>query len=198
MTDDAQKMLVHASSAGLTRLDSNDLARRGLRDIEGSEGAEKGKRRKLISEMSPEEMRQALLTSSATGLPNLRAFEEKDTERAAAVVAVSVLDWLECRGHDREELVRTKADALREVQLDAYHDEGRFGRFLFRGDSSQEIKSKLEKARQILRAQTFNLSDQHGGRRVLTGVDFTFGIGKSLPEAEAEERLNRGKAKMHE
>ena len=43
--------------------------------------------RKCVAEMSPDEMRRALLISEATGLPNRRAFDE-----AGRVVAVAMCD----------------------------------------------------------------------------------------------------------
>jgi len=37
-------------------------------------------RRKRVDEMTPEEMRQALLVSEKTGLPNRRAFDESPAD----------------------------------------------------------------------------------------------------------------------
>lgn len=48
-------------------------------------------RRRRVAEMSEEEMRQELLTSEVTGVPNRRAFEEK---RSAIAVAISDVDGL--------------------------------------------------------------------------------------------------------
>lgn len=193
MTNNAKEEIIPASCATLVRASSDDLARRGLR-VEATEQARIAttRRGKFVSEMSPEEMRQALSTSSTTGLPSLRAFQETETDRAANVVAVSMLDWLGFVGSQRAVLVKAKADALREVQLDAYHDEDRFDRFLYRGESSEQLRSRLEKARTIFLVRTLEVSDPLGSR-LFTGVDFTFGIGTSLGEAEAMERINRGK-----
>ena len=47
--------------------------------------------RKRVSEMSPEEMRRALLVSEKTGLPNRRAFDEGEL---TPFVAMSDLDGL--------------------------------------------------------------------------------------------------------
>jgi hypothetical protein len=47
--------------------------------------------RKRVSEMSPEEMRRALLISQKTGLPNRRAFDEG---RPSAFVAMSDVNGL--------------------------------------------------------------------------------------------------------
>jgi hypothetical protein len=38
--------------------------------------------RKRVAEMSPDEMRRALLVSEKTGLPNKRAFDESDAARS--------------------------------------------------------------------------------------------------------------------
>ena len=54
-------------------------------------------------------------------------------------VAVSVIDWLEFRGPEREAL---KADVLRQAHLDLYHDEHMFSQFLYRGDSVEKLRAK--------------------------------------------------------
>jgi hypothetical protein len=73
-------------------------------------------------------------------LPNLRAFEEREAAEAANVVAMSRVDWPEYED-DLVVLVRRKAHALHEVRLDAYHDECWYDRFLYRGDSPEELRS---------------------------------------------------------
>ena len=195
MTDNAKKDgLVPAPPASVVRV-SSDLARRGLREVEATKQIRAeitDDMRRECSEMSLEELRQAVLTSYTTGLPNRRSFQAVETDRAANVVAVSMLDWLHFVGDQRSVLAKAKADVLREVQLEAYHDEARLDWFLYRGESSEELKSKLERARSIFLARIPEVSDPYG-RSVFAGVDFTFGIGTRLREAEAMERLERGK-----
>jgi len=147
--------------------------------------------RQRVAEMSPEEMRRLLLTSEVTGLPNRRAFDEAGT---APAVAMSDLDGLkalnDCYGYEvGNDFLRSKADALREVGLNAYHDKG--DEFLCRGNDANELIEKLECARAILRNRIVVVEGISGILR-LTGGDFSYGVGNDLDEAEG--RLKRHKA----
>jgi GGDEF domain-containing protein len=51
-------------------------------------------RRTRVSEMSPEELRQALLVSEKTGLPNRRAFDERDEPESSPWVAMCDVNGL--------------------------------------------------------------------------------------------------------
>jgi GGDEF domain-containing protein/2'-5' RNA ligase len=151
-------------------------------------------RRQRVAEMAPEEMRRELLTSEKTGLPNRRAFEEKQREQPAAAVAMSDADGLKAF-NDRfgyaagDELLRAKAEALRAAGLDAYHDKG--DEFLYRGDSPKDIEAKLEKAREILRAQVFDGIEPAGSQVQLKGVDFSYGTGTDLKTAESALKAHK-------
>lgn len=50
--------------------------------------------RKRVSEMSPEEMREALLVSEKTGLPNKRAFDEREPSSWVAMCDLNGLKAL--------------------------------------------------------------------------------------------------------
>ena len=56
--------------------------------------------RKRVDEMSSEEMRQALLTSEVTGLPNRRAFDEAGRAVTVAMSDVDGLNALNRYGYD--------------------------------------------------------------------------------------------------
>jgi len=90
-------------------------------------------------------------------------------------------------------MAKAKAEALREVELDAYHDQSPFDMFLYRGDSSEELKAKLERAREILQSREFEVDREHDRKRIVTGVSFTFGIGMNLDEADSTDLLNQGR-----
>ena len=92
------------------------------------------------------------------------------------------------------ELLRAKADVLREVGLDAYHDKG--DEFLCRGDNAEELRAKLERARAILRERTVIVKRPDGSSLSFTGADFSFGAGTDI--AEAELLLKRNKAEREE
>lgn len=141
-------------------------------------------RRKRIAEMSPEEMRYALLVSEKTGLPNRRAFDEGE---ASAFVAMADLDRLKAL-NDRfgyaagDVLISRFAELLVTVRLDAYHFQG--DEFVCKGGSFQELNEKLCRARQMLRGQPFAVCGLDGRVTSIPGADYCFGIGTNLTEAE--------------
>ena len=149
------------------------------------------KERRRVAEMSPEEMRRALLTSEVTGLPNRRAFDEAGQAPVVAMSDVDGLNALNRFGYDAgNALLRAKADALREAGLDAYHDKG--DEFLCRGDSVEALKANLERARAILRDRTIVVQRTDGETLSFTGADFSFGVGTNIDQAESA--LKRHKA----
>ena len=151
--------------------------------------------RRRVDEMSPEEMRRALLTSEVTGLPNRRAFDETVQAVAVAMTDVDGLNALNRFGYDAgNALLRAKADALLEAGLDAYHDKG--DEFLCRGDSTEALQANLERARAILRGRTIVVQHSDGGSLRFTGADFSFGVGTNIDQAEL--LLKRHKAQREE
>jgi hypothetical protein len=144
-------------------------------------------RRRRVAEMSPEEIRRELLTSEVTGLPNRRAFEETGAALALAMSDVDGLKALNKFGYEvGNAVLRAKADALREAGLEAYHDKG--DEFLCRDDHIGELTSKLECARAILRDRTIAVPRMDGNTLLLTGADFSYGVGKDIEEAERRLR----------
>ena len=140
--------------------------------------------RKRVSEMSPEEMRRALLISQKTGLPNRRAFDEG---QPSAFVAMSDVNGLKAMndkyGYDAgDTLIHTFAELLISLGLEAYHDKG--DEFICRGESYHELNIKLSQAQQLLRQQAFPVSGLDGRITTVEGADFCFGIGTTLKEAE--------------
>ncbi len=149
-----------------------------------------GKRRR-VAEMSPEEMRRELLTSGVTGLPNRRAFDEAGSAPAVAMSDADGLKALNRYGYRAGNvLLKAKADALREVGLDAYHDKG--DEFLCRGNSIKELQANLERARAILTHRTLVVEQADGGTLRFTGADFSYGIGKNIDEAECSLQRHKG------
>jgi GGDEF domain-containing protein len=140
--------------------------------------------RKRVSEMTPEEMRQALLVSEKTGLPNKRAFDEG---RLSPWVAMSDVNGLKALNDEfgysaGDILIRRFAEVLAGVGLDAYHDKG--DEFIFKGESDEELNEKLSQAQTLLRNEPFAVCGMDGRIASLPGADFCFGIGPNLEEAE--------------
>jgi GGDEF domain-containing protein len=140
--------------------------------------------RKRVAEMSRDEMRRALLVSDKTGLPNKRAFDEGET---SPFVAMSDIDGLKSMndkyGYSAGDmLIRTFAEVLLSVGLDAYHDKG--DEFLCKGNSYPELNTKLSQARLLLKRQKLVAESLSGRVAKFEGAEFCFGIGTNLAEAE--------------
>jgi GGDEF domain-containing protein len=139
--------------------------------------------RRRVAEMSAEEMRRELLTSEVTGLPNRRAFDEAGRSPAVAMCDVDGLKALNRYGYDAGNAVlKATADVLHEAGLEAYHDKG--DEFLCRGNSVEELRNKLERARTILRNRTALAERPDGSSLCITGGSFSYGIGMDINEAE--------------
>jgi GGDEF domain-containing protein len=144
--------------------------------------------RKRIDQMSIEELRKELLTSDKTGIPNRRAFDDAQHSQASPAVAMSDADGLKALndkfGYEAgDELLRAKADALKEAGLDAYHEKG--DEFLYRGENPEDLKTKLDKAREILRNRVIEVKMKDGTTKRFKGADFSYGTGKDLTESES-------------
>ena len=129
-------------------------------------------------------MRRTLLTSDKTGLPNKRAFEEGD---ASPFVAMSDIDGLKTMNDTHgyaagDTLIHTFAEVLLKVGLDAYHDKG--DEFLCKGSSFQELNTKLSQAQQLMHTQKLVAESMSGRVAKIEGIEFCFGIGTNLDEAE--------------
>jgi GGDEF domain-containing protein len=141
-------------------------------------------RRKRVAEMSPNEMRQALLTSEKTGLPNKRAFDESEPSRWVAMCDVNGLKALnDGFGYSAGDiLIHRLAEVLISEEIDAYHDKG--DEFLCRGGSYHELNKKLCRAQKLMQEQPFVVCGMDARITSLPGADFCFGIGTNLDEAE--------------
>jgi GGDEF domain-containing protein len=141
-------------------------------------------RRKRVAEMSSEEMRQALLTSEKTGLPNKRAFDESLPSPWVAMCDVNGLKALnDGFGYSAGDiLIHRLAEVLISEEVDAYHDKG--DEFLCRGSSYQELNKKLSRSQKLLQEQPFAVCGMDGRITSVSGADFCFGIGTNLDEAE--------------
>lgn len=141
-------------------------------------------KRKRVSEMSPKELRQALLVSETTGLPNKRAFDECESSPWVAMCDVNGLKALnDGFGYSAGDiLIRRLAEVLTAVEVDAYHEKG--DEFLCRGNSYQELNQKLSHSQKLLQGEPFAVCGMDGRITSVPGADFCFGIGTNVEEAE--------------
>lgn len=148
--------------------------------------------RKTVDQMTPEEkdahieqLRHELSTSEKTGLPNRRAFDEQEPSPAVGMSDADGLKALNDKfGYDAgDALLKAKAEALQEAGLDAYHEKG--DEFLYRGDSPESLKTKLESAREILKNRVIQVETKDGKVLRFKGADFSYGTGNDLTAAES-------------
>ena len=79
---------------------------------------------------------------------------------------------------------------MREAGLEAYHDKG--DEFLCRDKSVEDLRSKLESARAMLRDRRIVVQRSDGSTLKITGADFSYGVGKDLDEAELALKSHKG------
>lgn len=152
-------------------------------------------RRRRVAEMSEEEMRQELLTSEVTRLPNRRAFEEAGPALAVAISDVDALKAVNKYGYlAGDAILKAKAAALRDAGLEAYHDKG--DEFLCRGYDVKELEARLECGRKILRNRPIVVERADGTILRITGADFSYGVGPNLEEAELALRNHKAAREM--
>jgi diguanylate cyclase (GGDEF)-like protein len=155
--------------------------------------------RKRVSQMTREELENSYvkdaLTDQLTGLHNYRAFKEMHEDNPSPV-GFSDVDGLKALndtyGHAAgDALLKAKADALKQAGLEAYRKQG--DEFLTRGATGDELRSKLDKANQILANSEVKFTDAEGKERTFKGAGFSYGVGDT--EAEADAGMNNHKAK---
>jgi len=130
-----------------------------------------------------ESVRRASLISELTGLPNRHAFDEGKASPVVAIADVNLMKiFNDSFGHIAgDALLRRLAKILVSVELDAYHQAE--DKFLCKGESHQELNTKLSQARQIFREPFQVYAD--GRIQTIEGTDFSFGIGTTPGEEEA-------------
>jgi GGDEF domain-containing protein len=128
-------------------------------------------------------VKNVVLVSSLTGLPNRTAFDEARPSRFVAIVDVDLMKvFNDSYGRIAGDmLLRRLAEILVSVGLETYHSEG--DEFLCRGDSIEELRAKLARARKLL-GEPFQVYAD-GRIRSIQGMDLSFGIGASPEECAA-------------
>ena len=130
-----------------------------------------------------EPVRQVVLISALTGLPNRQAFDEGEASPFVAIADVELMKvFNDSYGRIAGDmLLRRLAKILVSAELEVYHGHG--DEFLFKHESREELNARLFEARQAFR-QSFQLYAE-GRIQTIEGTDFSFGIGATLEEAQA-------------
>jgi GGDEF domain-containing protein/predicted protein tyrosine phosphatase len=130
-----------------------------------------------------EYVKPIVLMCAITGLPNRQAF---DQGKASPFVAIADVERMKLFNEfygaiAGDALLRRLAKIMIGVGLDAYHQQG--DEFLCKGDSREELTSKLSEARRIFQEPFQVYAD--GRIRTIEGADFSFGIGANFEEEKA-------------
>ena len=148
--------------------------------------------RQRVADMTPEQMQKELLTSQVVDLPNKRAYEEAPKRAIQSRSDVDGLSWVNDNlSHEAgNELLKAKAQALKDEGVDAYHFSG--DEFSHQFDTQEEADTKMAAvAARLAKARiVFTASD--GTIHEVTGASFSTGV--STNERKAEAALQRNKA----
>jgi diguanylate cyclase (GGDEF)-like protein len=152
--------------------------------------------RKLVAEMSPEEMQRALMRHELTGLRNRRAYQEAEKLPVQAAIDADSLKWFnDAMGHEAgDHALRAIASAFDAVTVEAYHIGG--DEFLVQGRSEDEVRRVILRARRLLRRVTIGARLADGTVIRKTGVEISYGIGHS--RADSERALSQAKQARRE
>jgi GGDEF domain-containing protein len=133
-----------------------------------------------------EPVRRIVLISALTGLPNRQAFDEAPESPFVAVLDIDFIKiFNDVYGRIAGDmLLRRLAKILLSVGLDAYHSHE--DEFLCRGESLEELNTRLSQARQLF-SEGFELYAD-GRIQTVEGTDFSFAAGPVLQEQQSALR----------
>ena len=157
------------------------------------------KRRKLIEEMSPKEMKRELLVNDLTGIPNKRALkenvqkaeEEGKPKTVIFVDADSLKTVNDLGGHAAgDALLKGIANAVKEVDPDlGFHISG--DEFVLLADNPKQAKEKAKKLEKILDSQEIVFTLENGDEYTYSGLGASYGIADTIEEADAKMGLHK-------
>lgn len=148
--------------------------------------------RQRVDQMTPEQMKAALLTHELTGIPNRRAYEDSAKKPSQVSVDVDSLKWInDNASHEGgDQLLKTVAQALHEESGgNAYHISG--DEFVVQGDDHAAAEAAMARAKARLDGATLTFAHPDGRTIELKGVGLSHGTGTTLEEAEGN--LNAAK-----
>ncbi|WP_456326212.1 diguanylate cyclase domain-containing protein, partial [Palaeococcus sp. (in: euryarchaeotes)] len=144
--------------------------------FEGKERRRNLEYRKRVESMTPEEMREALLTDELTGLGNRRAFEEDPEQKYVAALDVDSLKWVNDNiGHDfGDKLLKAMGEALKAYNpkpsetYRAYHISG--DEFMVQGNLQSVILKAMNAANKYLKEHPLTAKTSTGETVEITGA----------------------------
>jgi len=148
--------------------------------------------RKLVDQMTPEEMRRALLTDEMTGLGNRRAYNEVVKKPFQASIDIDSLKWInDNMGHEAgDQLIQAVGTAMRDEIADSYHLSG--DEFAAQFDDEVTGNEAIARVRERLNGATFTYTAPDGTVITKQGAELSYGIADTY--GAADEKLKADKA----
>lgn len=148
-------------------------------------------RRKLVSEMSPEEMKQALLVDHLTGIPNRRAYDESQKKPVQALTDLDGFKWINDNfGHDAgDAYLKTLGQITKELGLDSSRLGG--DEFIHQFDTQEQADAAMSTLRERLKNAIIEWEASNGEKKSYKGLDFSHGTGESKQAADASLRAKK-------
>lgn len=140
--------------------------------------------RKNVADMSPDELRNALLTSDVTGLGNRRAYEESPKKPMQASIDADSLKWVNdnMSPESGDYLLRAIGEALGRESPDSYHISG--DEFMLQGDHEQQIHDVMARVQDHLKDAVIRVQRPNGDIVEKRGIEVTYGTGQDKNTAD--------------
>ncbi len=138
-----------------------------------------------VSQMTPEQLKQTLLTHELTGIPNRRAYDESEKKPAQTSADVDSLKWVnDNMGHEAgDNMLKEVAKVLHEESGgNAYHRSG--DEFTVQHNDLDAADDVMERAKSRLAKAEFDVTMPDGRKVTLKGIGLSYGNGTNLDEAE--------------
>ena len=146
---------------------------------------------KPSTEMTPDELRSALLTSEKAGIPNARAYQEAVKKPVHVMSDFDGLKYLNDNyGYEMgDKMIAAKGQALKELGIEGYHLQG--DEFMTQFNTAEEAETALSLLKQKLKGVKITAELPDGRTVTKEGIDFSYGIGSD--KNSAEEFLKKAK-----
>lgn len=158
------------------------MDRRG--ETRGEDRRQNLEQRVKVQDMTPEEMKKALLTSDVTGIKNRRAYEETPRKPVQVSIDADSLKWInkEMSPATGDKLLKTVAQAINEETDAGFHFSG--DEFMVEANTPEEANQIMERVNERLKQAEITAKKPDGTIIVKKGLEITHGIGETKDAAD--------------
>lgn len=141
-------------------------------------------KRKKIADMTEDELRQALLTSDVTGIPNRRAYEDSEKLPVQISVDADSLKWVNdnMSPESGDQMLRTIGQVMSEETNQAYHISG--DEFMGQAQTEAEAADIMQRVNNRLKDAEITIERPDGETVIKKGLSITYGVGGTKNAAD--------------